>query len=335
VFYRDDGLFSFGKLKQTVISNPKTIHKILNIVKLILVAVTFGFLYYKLVHAYHLNQLVHTFDFQLKNSDVNILLVAFVLAAVNIMLESSKWRLLVNRFESVSFKQAIKAVCAGMTLSIITPNQIGDFAGRVLYIRKMGKLNGALVTVIGHTAQVLITVAFGLMSYIWFAGEQNIIRAEQITLYYIALLILVALSIYAYLNLKQLQPWIQKSRFKRYLEVFYGYSRGELLEILIMAFLRWTVVNIEFILLVHFFDIDVSTREVFACVNATLLVQTLVPSFILLDLGIRGASALWFFGAFTNQPDSVLLMTYSIWVINIFAPGMLGLYYLLRWKPEA
>lgn len=318
-----------------MIRNPKTIHKILNIVKLILVAVTFGFLYYKLVHAYHLNQLLKTFDFQLHQGEWIVLLSALLLAVLNIMLESSKWKLLVNRFEPVTFKHAVHAVCSGMTLSIITPNQIGDFAGRILFIRKMGKLNGAFVTVIGHTAQMMITIGFGLMSYIWFVGEQQIIPAAHLTYYYIALLILAVVSIYAYLNLQRLQPWIQKSRFRQHLEVFYGYSRGELLEVLIMAFLRWAVIIIQYVLLVRFFDVDVSTQQVFACVNATLLVQTIVPSFILLDLGIRGASALWFFGTFTDQPDAVLLMTYSIWVINILFPGMLGLFYLLRWKPEA
>ncbi|MBP6303552.1 MAG: hypothetical protein KA501_09240, partial [Bacteroidia bacterium] len=57
-----------------------------------------------------------------------------------------------------------------------------------------------------------------------------------------------------------------------------------------------------------------------------------VPSFTLSDLGIRGASALYFFSFFTNKHLAILLSAYGLWVINLIVPALLGLILILRYR---
>ena len=69
-----------------------------------------------------------------------------------------------------------------------------------------------------------------------------------------------------------------------------------------------------------------------ACIIATLCAQSFVPSFILVEVGMRGASALWFFGIFTAVVTPVLLTAYSLWIINLMIPGLVGLVFILKWR---
>lgn len=308
------------------------VNKILNILKLILVLVTCGFLYFKYFHAYHLSDLLEEFSLNPDLSRWLFLAGAVFLAIPNILLESLKWKILIGSFEYSGIKDAVKAVCSGITLGIITPNQIGEFAGRLLYVQKAGKWNGTLITAIGNTAQLIYTIVFGMMSVLWFAGTQGRINAHQSLLGLFALSGLAIIVMFMFINLNKMNALIRRINSVQRFGTFHHFESTRLVKVLFVAAIRYLVIMIQYLLVAKFLDVHTGIWVVFGCVNACLLVQTFVPSFILLDLGIRGASSLWFFGHFTNQHAEVLLLTYTIWSVNILLPGLFGLFNLVRWK---
>lgn len=296
--------------------------------------VTFGFVFYKLFYAYHIKSLYLGFDFDTSFVNSVYLFLVIVLAFINWLLESSKWKLLVNKSELMSFKAAVVGVLSGVALGMITPNQIGNFIGRIIHLKQLGKLKGSLVSVIGHTAQVMMTLGFGLFALIWLSEKKNLITPGMAGLYYTLLLVLVVLSVVGYLNIHWVGRLTMKPGIKQYLDVFIGYSRSELMQVLTISFLRYAVFVIQYLLLVTFYHIEVGMEETIVCVCASLFIQAFVPSFILLDIGMRGASALWLFGLYTDQTAPVLLMTYTVWVINILLPGLVGLYFITKWRMD-
>ncbi len=272
------------------------------------------------------------FDFDTSFPTVLFFILVVLLAGVNWLLESSKWRLLVNKKELMSFKQAIVGVLSGVALGMITPNQIGNFVGRIIHLKQISKIKGSLVSVIGHTAQVMMTLGYGLFAVIWLSEKRNIISSGLAGMYYGILMVLVIVSVVGYLNIHWIGRITKKTGIKQYLDVFIGYTRSELLQVLTISFLRYAVFVIQYILLVKFYHIHIGIEETIMCVCAALFIQAFVPSFILLDIGMRGASALWLFGLYTDQASAVLLMTYSVWIINILLPGMVGLYFITKWR---
>ncbi len=261
---------------------------------------------------------------------------ALLFVFANWGLEAVKWRLLINRFEPMTYTTAIKAVFSGVTLSIITPNQIGDFAGRVIHLETMNKWRGSLVTVIGHTAQVIVTLVFGLFALVFFSNDFSLI-GNYAQLYQwafpIAFFITVAL-VWAYLNLRWIYQkvsvwkWLQK--VEKYIDVFASYSKTELLKILFLSFCRYAVFLSQYYFLLKFFQVQISFLPAVACIIATFCVQSIVPSFLLLEIGLRGVSALFFFSMFVNQTEAVLLSAYSLWIINMLLPGMVGMYFIYK-----
>lgn len=257
-----------------------------------------------------------------------------LLMSANWLLEASKWKLLVQKNEPVTFTNSVKAILSGVALSIVTPNQLGDFAGRVIHLRKLDKIKGTLITVIGHTAQVIMTAAFGLYSLIWFARERSVISEVNADVAYVILFILVVLTLIAYLHIK----WIAKipvgQKLKPYLEVFERYTRNELVEVLMLSFLRYVIFLAQYVLLLHFFEVDITLEQSLACVIAALCIQSFVPSFILIEIGVRGATAIWLFGMFTTNITGVLLSVYLLWIINLMLPALAGLLVIMKWRAD-
>jgi hypothetical protein len=257
-----------------------------------------------------------------------------LLMCVNWTVESVKWRMLIHKHEAISFMQSVKAVLSGIALSMITPNQIGDFAGRILHLEHFSRIKGSLVTVIGHTAQMIMTAVFGLLALTWYASDIHYITSLQSAFAYPLISLLALAAIACFLNIHWLTGLKLSPRFAQYLTVFGSYSKQELGIVLSLSLLRYLVFITQYQLLLFSFGVNVSWWQSVFCIVATLCAQSFAPSFLLVELGLRGASALFFFGLYVNQPAGVLLAAYSLWMINLMLPGIGGLYYITRWHAD-
>lgn len=299
-----------------------------------LLPVTFGFIFYKLFYAYNIQSLIKQINLVWDFNTIALLSLTLILMGANWLLEIVKWQLLVRKNEHISFKEAAQGVLSGVALNMITPNQLGDFVGRVMHLKKLDNVRGTLVTVIGHTAQVIMTAAFGLFAFIWFLLQRNYLNVHQADILYAILFVLVVITVVAYLNLALLNKLPLNAKIKPYLNVFKLYSRSELVQVLSISFLRYIIFLTQYYCLLQVFGVTVSIEQALACIVATICAQSFVPSFILVEVGMRGASAVWFFEMFTPQLAQVLLAAYSLWIINLMTPGLVGLGILMRWKKE-
>jgi hypothetical protein len=306
-----------------------TYKAVIKTLKVLLLLVVTGFIVYKLFYAYHINSLFEKYNLSRDVGAWYFLAAAILLMFVNWGLESVKWKFLIDNFEPIDFSTSVKAVFSGVTLSVITPNQIGDFAGRVIHLEVMNKFRGSLVTVIGHTAQVIVTLFFGLFSLLYFTGTlvtQGFILPLSLVL--VGLFIAAYLKLgWIYAKLKHLK-WVQK--FEKYVDVFGEFNTQKLLYILALSFVRYTVFLLQYFLLLHFFQVELPLEAAFACIIGTFCVQSVVPSFLLLEIGLRGASALMFFTLFSNNHEGILLSAYSLWMVNMLFPAMLGMYFIYK-----
>ena len=145
-------------------------------------------------------------------------------------------------------------------------------------------------------------------------------------------MVLTAFAVWLYLNIN----WVAKIKLgkfiKPYLDVFKYYSKIQLFKLLLFSMLRYVVFVCQYLFYVELFNVDVTSMQAIACMLAAMFAQSFLPGFILVEIGVRGASALWFFAIFTNQVAPVLLSAYAVWLTNLMVPGMLGLWFIMRWK---
>lgn len=312
----------------------------MRLVKTILLLLTLSFIFYKLFYAYDIDSRVKNFQFSFSPRAWMLLAGVMLLMFVNWFLEISKWKLLVSRYENISFKESVVCVLSGVTLGIITPNQLGDFAGRVIHLKTLNKIKGSLVTVIGHTAQVLMTAIFGmyaLLAFLVWSGMSFPVSPKLIATFFFVTHVAV---VFAFLRLELVYnmlskiSWLHKAH--SYIQVFREYTPEQLGRVFVLSFIRYVIFVLQYYLLISLYKVPVPFVQSMVCIAATFCVQSIVPSFILLDIGLRGASALMFFSNFApGHETGILLAAYSLWIINIMIPALGGLWFILRLRIKA
>lgn len=252
---------------------------------------------------------------------------------INWGIEAFKWKLLVNRFEAINYFTAIKSVVTGVFISlfvnILVPNRLGEFAGRILYVR-INKIKAALISSIGSFAQFIVTALFGAVAYVvlWFTYSQT---PENKYLSYLlvgAVVLIIALIVLLYFNINVLSWLLEKpkliKRFKKITSVFYFYSTVLLSKVFALSVIRYFVFCVQFILLLNLCGVDIRFTEGLIAIPVIFLVQTVVPSNALSNLGVRGAASIHFLNYFSANDAGILAAAYLLWVINILVPGLAG-----------
>jgi len=231
------------------------------------------------------------------------------LMIVNWGIEAQKWKILISRFEKISYKTAFKAVFTGVFISlfvnILVPNRVGEFAGRILYVERLHKVKAALVASIGSFAQFTVTVLAGSVAYLFFWQLYQYDEWHIYTQY----LLVVAMVFFAllvpllYFNINVFSWILSKPRwlrrFKKITSVFYFYDNTRLLKVLGLSALRYFVFAWQFILLLWICDVNISVEDGWVIIPVIFLVQTVVPSNALSDLGLRGLASEHFLGYFS------------------------------------
>lgn len=306
--------------------------KLLNIAKLILLPGTVGFIIYKLVVAYDIPDLIAGFTFKWTLWNCCILMLTLLLMPFNWWLETRKWLVVMQKHEAVTGRQAWQSVYAGIALSIITPNQVGDIVGKAAYLKSYDKIKGAVVSLLGGLAQTIASVTFGLLSLWWLIYQFRDISTVVFIVMYVLIVAFLVTLLYVYFNIRWLENLLRWQKIKTYVEAFTHYDIHELKTLLLLSLARFCIFSFQYFLLLRFFNTDISLFNSILCTSSIFLIQGFVPSFMLVQIGVRGAAALFFFGLFTSNTAGILLAAYSLWIINIMLPTIPGLYYLLKLK---
>lgn len=310
---------------------PNQLHKnLITALKWILLLASLTFIFIKLFYRYNMDERISDYSSQNRFEHPEYLVFAFILLFFNWGVEVWKWVLLTKPYEQLTWKQSLASVCSGVTLSIITPNQLGDFAGRVIHVKELNRIKTALLAIIGHSAQVMVTLALGLFAF-WYLTLAQLPFSGLLAVVFVFLFLLALL---VYFNMRFLTPILFRIKwfkpFRRSFHVFSEQSPAFLTKMLGLSSIRYLAYLTQYTLLLWFFDVNISAPLAAACITATFFVQLLVPSFFLLDIGLRGSSALWFIGAYSNNLEGILLASYTLWIINIMIPALVGLYAIFK-----
>ena len=271
------------------------------------------------------------------NSPQRVLfIVTALLIPVNWGFEAKKWQLLASKVEPTTFIRAYRAVMVGLTLGFITPNRLGDYAGRVLELKSRKRLEAIGAIFIGRFCQLVATVLVGSVGLLYF-----IVRfygasypAVAVSLTVLLLLMSGAMLLLLY-NARVMVAIVSAVKVLRrlvpYVAIVASYSSKEVSKLLLLSLGRYAVFMGQFILLLVLFDVDLSLVQYISGVAGTFFLKSIVPSVTLLsDLGVRELSAMYLFGLLGQERLQVLSASLSLWLLNIAVPSAVGLYFVLR-----
>jgi uncharacterized membrane protein YbhN (UPF0104 family) len=328
------------------------IYKALDIfIKIAIIVISYTIIYKELFCNHNYISAFNSFAEVLRLPGTYLILVAvFFMMFINWGLEALKWKMLVNKFECISFLDSFKAILAGTTISSVFPNRAGEFIGRVFVLKKENIIKGSLVTFIGNISQLLITIILGLISlFIFSLPYINLIKSLSIILIIlilltIVLIIIVLLLLYFKIEFieKIAQRLFQKRLLKlsKYFEVFRLYNSIELHNILLISLLRYFVFSTQFYLCFLLFGIKMNIFEGLIIISVIYLIITVIPTVALSELGVRGSVSLFVFayyftaiGSFDEQVKiAIVAASALIWIINLIIPALAGSYFIIKFK---
>ena len=271
-----------------------------------------------------------------------LMLLVVVMMFLNWGLEARKWQLLVQPLEEVPFRRAFGAILSGVSLSVNTPNRIGEYGGRILYLRNKNKLKAIAATIVGSFSQLIITIVFGLIGFIYYINQYEMTRGgnfdpavrEKLLLAFLLVICTLVLILYFRLQiivtLFEKIPWLRK--VKVFIQIIARYSPTELRKLLLLSALRYTVFSAQYLILLYALGVSFVWWQGFFMINVIYLVMAVLPTIAIAEIGLRGSVSMHFLGLLSTNAAGILAATVAIWLINLVLPAVMGSLLLLGVK---
>ena len=265
-----------------------------------------------------------------------LLLLFFMV--INWSIEALKWKISLSHHKQVSFLEAFKGVLSGTSFGFFTPNRVGEYVGRVVVLQPGKRASSISLTMVCSIAQLVVTLLAGILGLLFLASTPlPITSAYHITgklLFYASLSAILLLVVF-YVCLRSWSSWLNSktwfSRFSRYTQPLESIQTKMLFQVLFLSILRYLVFIIQYGLAFRIFKISLSPEQLFGSVSVVFLVVALVPSLAqLFELGIRWEASMEVVGLFTPNLAAVVSASFTIWVVNLVVPALIGMLFL--WK---
>ncbi len=251
-------------------------------------------------------------------------------------IEACKWRYICHKIQYISYRTAVCSLLAGLNLAIFTPARIGEYGGRVMYLHPSNRAKGSVGMLVGALSQMLVTNVAGLLGLVFFVQRYLPLSLVLQLLLILGAVALSSLFILFYFHVHLFNTLLLKLKFLRKFEtslmVLRLYSAPELLKIVLLSLFRYLVFSHQYLVLLLVLNGSAPYFMCLAAVSLIFMVQSLIPTFALADLGVRGASAAYFLGFVTGPSGSIaiLAVAFGVWLINIILPAVIGLYFVLK-----
>jgi hypothetical protein len=263
------------------------------------------------------------------------LAAVFGLMMVNWGIEARKWQVVITRLQPISWLKCLKAIFTGTTLAFFTPNRMGEYMGRVLYIDEGKRIQAVSLTLVCSMGQLLVTLVLGVTGLIVIRAvlisQQS--GADSIVFWLNAVLYASALAAgfltLLYFRLSWLIRWVEKipriERFVGYIRVLDNFNATILLRILSLSLIRYLVFVIQYYLLFEVFRVELNAWQVFWSVTVVFLVLAIVPTIALFtELGVRWKTSVEVVQLFSGNVVGILASSLAIWIINLVIPALIG-----------
>lgn len=313
-------------------------HKKLNLAfKLLIATLLFYVIYRQIFARENAAELFANFKVQLREGNILYLIVCIILMPINWLLESKKWQTLSKNFEPQNLSDSIKTVLGGVVCSLFSPARIGEYGGRVLFVKSENNWKAVTATMVGSVSQLAVVLSIGSLGLIgwldYYAVSNRFSLIALIVLWFC--FTLLGLGVYYHIDLfinilRRVKLFNRFKSFYEGLSVLKEYQQSDLTKTLGYSFIRYMVYSTQYLLLLLFFGINIGLFASFSGISAIFFIQTGVPLPPIWDLFARGEVAIQIWGIYGANELSILAATFTLWAINLILPSLLGLIFIVK-----
>ena len=320
-------------------------------IRIVLIIVSYGFIYRELFQKRDINELLSAFTGRIDSDGFYfILIVVFLLIIVNWLIEARKWQFLLKKIEKIPLLRSFYAVLTGISVSLFTPNRMGEYFGRIFILEKANHWEGIFVTVVGSFSQLITTLVCGVVGAAFFLPgyidlDKYLFGVGHWGIYFTAV-VSVAFFLMIFFNISLFSRILDRlskrewTKFRSHVKVFQSYTTKELTHVISLSFARYLVFNFQYYLLLKVLGVPIPILDSFMLTSVMYFVLAIIPTIALTELGIRGMVSIALFeyyfqtkGIFVDSLNiAVFTASSTLWLINIIIPAILGTIFVYRLK---
>jgi hypothetical protein len=268
------------------------------------------------------------------------LFIVLALMLVNWGLEAAKWKLSVADIYPLRFLQAFKAVLSGVSVSVMLPNRVGEYLGRMMYLPEGKRLKVIAVTLIGSISQLLVTFIAGAIGLLLLKDELIAASLINPVLYmplWVGLVLVILTLTLLYFNLSRLEKWLETVvRLRSWLYLIQAvqrFGRKRLSWLLLLSAVRYCTFVVQYILLFQLFNVEIPATTLFWIMSLVFLALAIIPTLaVVVEFGVRGEVCLQLAGLFTANSLGIVLTSATMWLVNLIIPALIGSLLILSIK---
>jgi uncharacterized membrane protein YbhN (UPF0104 family) len=249
-----------------------------------------------------------------------LFLLAFLLVPLNWFCEWQKWRITLKAAEVRSTNRlAFNAFLAGIVSGMLTPNMLGNFIGRIFYFQRRDRIAITVYTMFSNYGQFAASVVVGLIC-IYFLNETPFGQLPDYFIWLAVPIILFVFILHFYFD------FFFSKIFKRRMRALRIPNKNRIFslfhwKVLFWSLFRLSVFSIQFCLVLVAFGAEFNFI-LFLWIGQYYFWVTLAPSLFFGKVVIRDSIALWVLVAVIANSATIVVASFSIWIINLLLPTL-------------
>lgn len=261
---------------------------------------------------------------------VLFLLFLFIL---NITSAAKQWHVLIQPYYKIRFKMAIMQYLAGCLSAIGSPARLAEPGGRIVLLPRNVRIDAIVMTSIGGIIQNFVIFLFGFWAIL--TTKSASIRLYLIELSYTNYIWLILISVISIIVFILVLPLIlNNSKIRYWLLKLKKLHVKILFKALTFTLLRYVIYTFQLFICLKLFGLNINFGEFIFLAPIYFFLITLIPSFFLADIGIRGSVSLFVFAQYEEQMPLVLLAVFLLWLLNVLVPAVFGTIVLYAYRDK-
>jgi hypothetical protein len=251
--------------------------------------------------------------------------ILFLLMVANFSIESLKWKKVVSSSNPISFSDALKGVFVGQTFAFFTPNRIGEYAGRTLFLEAGNKLLGVAQLAWASYAQLLVTLFIGSIALAINIDAYTWITGSFLNWVQVGIPLLGLLAFYLFFLKKE---WTGKFSFLNIIQI----ETSLKINLLLLSFGRYFIFLLQYIWVSYMLKMDIALLPLILSVSILFLFLSILPTISITELVIRGQLLLMILAPIYSDKMLIISLSSLIWGVNFLIPSIIGAFLLLGYR---
>ncbi|UAB82199.1 flippase-like domain-containing protein [Marixanthomonas sp. SCSIO 43207] len=295
--------------------------------KVLVLACTFAYIFHKISSQEKIPW--SAFVSEIKGNQIGFIILFITLALINWTFEILKWKTLASKIKNISFTEAIKQTLSSLTVSLPTPNRIGEYGAKAFFYASEKRKEVIFLNFVGNTFQMFVTCFFGIVGLYYFLQNHSLPASSTNVILLCVFLLLICFLGYFFRRKQLIIKGLSVLRMFNYVKRLPSSIKTK---VLLFSVFRYVIFGFLFYQLLVFFGANVSFIEALPYIFVMYFLVSIVPSFLLFDVVIRGGVAVWLFSLIGVAELKILSAVFSMWILNFIIPALLGSYFVITYK---